>query len=74
MSRDSVLHHALALSPDERIQLIDDLLESVVSPNSCSELTPAQQRDLLKRLEDDRAEPNALVSWEEAEKRITSPQ
>ncbi len=73
MSRDSVLEHALALSLDDRIQLIDDLLERMVDPNSCSELTPAQQLDLLQRLEADRADPGAAIPWEEAEQRIGSP-
>jgi putative addiction module component (TIGR02574 family) len=72
MSRDSVLQHALALSPDDRVQLIDDLLDSVIAPDECSELTPEQQAELLRRLEADRADPDAAIPWDEAEKQITS--
>jgi putative addiction module component (TIGR02574 family) len=72
MSRDSLLQHALSLSLDERVQLVDDLLHSMVASDSCPELSPAQQNDLLQRLSADHADPNAAVSWEEAEKQITS--
>jgi len=72
MSRDTVFEHALALSPDDRVRLIDELVQSIVAPAGCPELTPAQQSDLLARLDADQADPAAAVAWEEAEKRITS--
>ncbi len=73
MSRDSILKHALSLSLDDRVQLIDELLERMLDPNTCSELSPHQQRDLIRRLEADRADPGAAVPWEEAEKQIRLP-
>jgi len=72
MSKDAILKHALALSVDERIRLVDELLESVVSPGDCSELSAEQRAELLRRLEADRADPHAAVTWEEAESRIQS--
>ncbi len=74
MSKDTLFKYALALSPDERVELIDDLLQSVVDPKGCPELTPTQQAELIRRLEADRADPTAAISWEEAEKQITGPQ
>jgi len=72
MSKDAILKHALALILDERIRLVDELLESVVNPNDCSELSTKQRDELLRRLEADRTDPHAVVPWEEAEHRITS--
>jgi len=74
MSKDILFKHALALTPDERVELIDDLLQSVVDPKGCPELTPAQQAELVRRLEADHADPTAAISWEEAEKQITGNQ
>lgn len=74
MTRESILKHALSLTADERVRLVDELLESIVDPDNCSELSEEEQTELLRRLDADRTDPDAAVSWEEAEKRITSQQ
>lgn len=74
MSKETLFKHALALSPDERVELIDDLLKSVVDPKGCPELSPAQQAELIRRLEADRVDPSAEIPWEDAEKQITGNQ
>lgn len=71
MTRDSVLQHALALSPDECVRLIDDLLLSMVDSAVCADLTAEQQAELLRWLEADRADPGAAMAWEEVAQRLT---
>jgi len=68
MSRESLLKHALSLSPDERVLLIDDLLESVVDSNGFPELDASQQADLFARQAANRADPSAAIPWEEVER------
>ena len=68
MSRESLLKHALSLSPDERVLLIDDLLESVVDSNGFPELDASQQADLFARQAANCADPSAAIPWEEVER------
>lgn len=70
MTREAILKKALELSPAERVHLVDDLLESVVDPNDCAELSAEQQAELLQRREAYRADPDSVIPWEEVEKRI----
>lgn len=72
MSRDTILKHALELSVDDRVKLIGELLESMISADSCSELSPEQEHELMKRLEADRSDPDSAISWEDAEKQVTA--
>lgn len=69
MSRESLLQHALSLSPDDRVQLIEDLLQSVVDSSSgFPELDASQQADLFARQAAHRADPTAAIPWEEVER------
>jgi putative addiction module component (TIGR02574 family) len=73
MGTDPILQQALALSPSERIRLVDELLESVVSDRSAGELDEAQKAELLRRLAADRADPGAAIPWEQARKQLKRP-
>lgn len=68
MSREAVLQHALSLSTEDRVQLIDDLLLSVVDAAGVPELDASQKAELLARLEADRVDPSAAIPWEEVER------
>lgn len=70
MATDPILQQALALSPDERVRLIDQLLESMVADRSGDELDQTQKAQLLRRLAADRADPGAAVSWEQVQKQL----
>lgn len=59
-----LLADALKLSVAERIQLVEDIWDSITeSPQSLS-LTEAQQAELDRRLEDYRQNPNDAISWD----------
>jgi putative addiction module component (TIGR02574 family) len=52
------------LTVSERIQLAEDLWDSISEAPETLSLTDAQRRELERRLEAHRAEPNAAVPWE----------
>lgn len=55
-----------ALSVSERIQLVEDIWDSIVSENPESvQLTPAQRAELKRRLDAHDADPSNAVSWDE---------
>lgn len=51
------------LTVAERIQLAEDLWDSVVSASEVLELTEAQRSELDRRLELHRADPEATIPW-----------
>ena len=60
------------LAPEERLQLIEDLWESLRSQPGTVRLTSAQQAELDRRLDElDRGEAQ-VISWEEVKRRIRS--
>ena len=60
------------LAPEERLQLIEDLWESLRSQPETVRLTSAQQAELDRRLDElDRREAQ-VISWDEVKRRIRS--
>ena len=61
------------LSPAERIQLAEDLWDSVAAdPQTHPPLTEAQCREIERRLADHARDPSTSVSWEEVRARLWS--
>ena len=55
-----------SLSVSERIQLVEDIWDSIVEENPESiQLTPAQQAEVKRRLDAHDADPNSAVSWDD---------
>lgn len=73
MDSDPIRRQALSLSPDERVRLIDELLESVVSDRAAGELDDAQKAELLRRLAADRADPGTAIPWDQARQQLKRP-
>jgi putative addiction module component (TIGR02574 family) len=73
MASDPVFQQALSLSPEERVRLIDDLLESVVANRTGAELDNAQKTELLRRLAADRTDPGAAIPWDQAQQQLKRP-
>ena len=72
-SDKSLLAELLALSPAERIQLAEDLWDSVVaSPEIMPGLTAEQIAELERRLAEHVREPSRAVPWQEARARLWS--
>lgn len=59
------------LSADEKLQLIDDLWDSIITNPDDLPVPESQKRELDARLQAYRADPKAGSSWEEVERRIT---
>ena len=73
MGTDPILQQALALTPGERVRLIDELLESVVTDRSADELDQAQKSELPRRLAADQADPGSAIPWDQAREQLKRP-
>lgn len=62
----------LDLSVAERIQLVEDIWDSIVATPESLPLTLAQRDELDRRLGEYRQHPTDSVSWEDAKRRIRS--
>lgn len=60
----------LELSVSERIQLVEDIWDSIASVPQSVALTPAQREELDRRLEDYHQHPADGSPWEEVRNRI----
>ncbi|TBR61906.1 addiction module protein [Westiellopsis prolifica IICB1] len=60
------------LSVAERIQLAEDLWDSIVEQQEELSLSEAQQQELDRRLESYKKNPTNGSSWEEVKKRLGS--
>ncbi|MBV6624338.1 MAG: addiction module protein [Rivularia sp. (in: Bacteria)] len=58
------------LSVAERIQLAEDLWDSILEQQEEFPLSEAQKQELNKRLENYRKNPTSGSSWEEVKKRL----
>jgi putative addiction module component (TIGR02574 family) len=64
MDLSSTLAEISTLSVNDRIRLVQAIWESIASEPDQIELTEVQQQELLRRLENHRTNPSAVVSWE----------
>jgi putative addiction module component (TIGR02574 family) len=60
----------LELSVSERIQLVEDIWDSIATGSDPGPLTEAQRRELDRRLEAHRKNPISGSSWADVKKRI----
>jgi len=60
----------LQLDVSERIQLVEDIWDSIAIMPVAVNLSDAQRKTLDRRLESYRRNPNAGASWEDVKKRI----
>ena len=61
----------LQLSLEERIQLVEDLWDSIAAAPEAVSLTEAQKRELDRRLEDYYRHPDAGSPWSVVRERMT---
>jgi putative addiction module component (TIGR02574 family) len=65
------LEDLFKLSPAERIQLAEDLWDSVAAdPQSLPPLTEAQIAEIERRLSEHARDPSSSISWEELRARL----
>ena len=54
-----------SLSVSERIQLVEDIWDSIVAENPASvQLTPAQRAEIQRRVDAHDADPGSAVAWD----------
>jgi putative addiction module component (TIGR02574 family) len=53
-----------------RIQLVDQIWESIFEDEKSFELTPAQKAELDRRLAAHRADPNRGIPWDELRRQL----
>lgn len=58
------------LSMDQRLQLLDEIWDSIAAESDDIPLTDAQKADLQRRLDAYHADPRAGSSWEEVKARL----
>jgi putative addiction module component (TIGR02574 family) len=61
-----------ALSIGDRIQIVQDILESIAAEQAYPDLTTAQKRELDRRITDYEENPDDLMTWEEIKASISS--
>lgn len=62
----------LQLSVPERIQLVEDIWDSILAVPESLKLTEAQRQELDRRLKAYHQDPEASVPWDEVKQRIRS--
>jgi putative addiction module component (TIGR02574 family) len=70
MVRQTLLSDALALSPADRMELIDRLWESLDADVAAIPLSDEQRRELDRRLEDMDRDPTLGSSWDDVKARV----
>jgi len=66
------LAEVLELPVEERLRLVEALWDSLAKESGAIPLTDAQRRELDRRLEDYRRDPDAGAPWQEVRQRILS--
>ena len=68
----TVTEQALRLNANQRLNLIATLWDSLLDEGVDPPVSEAQRAELRRRLDEHRADPNAVVSWAEAKRRLSS--
>ena len=66
----AILEEILELSVSERIQLAQDIWDSIAMVPESHQLSEDQKAELQKRLKDYRENPNSGISWEDLKSQI----
>ncbi len=66
------LTQILQLSVPERIQLVEDIWDSILASPESLKLTEVQKQVLDRRLQSYRQQPESSIPWEEVKKQIRS--
>ena len=64
------IEELLKLSVAERIQLVEDLWDSIAADPENVPLSESQLKELRRRLAEHRANPDSAVPWEEVRRRL----
>lgn len=71
--KEAVIEELLKLSPAERIQLAEDLWDSVAAqPENLPALSDDQRREIERRVAEHTRDPSSALTWEEVRARLWS--
>ncbi|ALB42580.1 MULTISPECIES: addiction module protein [unclassified Anabaena] len=65
MNISVILNEIKALSIADRIQIVQDILESIAAEQAYPDLTAAQKRELDRRISDYETNPDDVMTWQE---------
>lgn len=74
MTSNALRKELLKLSTAEKIELVEELWDSIPEEDEALALTAEQREDLDRRLAEADADPDGGVPWEEARERIRQRQ
>ncbi len=66
----TVLKHALSLTVEDRLQLIEEIWDSLAATPEAIPVTDAQRRELTRRRRAHARNPSAVKSWGEARAKL----
>jgi putative addiction module component (TIGR02574 family) len=73
MAKKALLEELLELSPAERVQLAEDLWDSVAAtPGDVPVLTPTQRDEIDRRIAEHERDPSAARTWDGVRRRLWS--
>jgi putative addiction module component (TIGR02574 family) len=61
------------LSIAERLQLVEDIWDSIADETEALPLTDAQKAELDRRLEQYRRDPDSAIPWEQVREELNKP-
>jgi putative addiction module component (TIGR02574 family) len=65
MDRSAILAQAMTLSVEERLQLVQDIWNSIAAEEIPFGLSVAQKRELDRRIAELNANPDNVLTWEQ---------
>lgn len=74
MNPSTVTTEYMKLSVSERIQLVEDIWDSIVAeaPDDVFDLSQTQKAELHRRVAEHRADPSSAVPWEQVRAKLFS--
>ena len=69
---NAIFNDVLKLNVSERMQLVQDIWDSIISFPDAIELTEAQRNELDQRLQAYYSDPGAGISWEELKAKLNA--
>jgi putative addiction module component (TIGR02574 family) len=65
MDIPATLNEIVTLTVEERINLVQDIWDSIAAEQGCAELTEAQRQELDRRIASDESDPENVMTWQD---------
>jgi putative addiction module component (TIGR02574 family) len=74
MDITTTLNQIIALSIQDRIRLVQAILDSIAAEQDYLDLTDTQKQELDRRIDDYEANPDNVLTWEEVKASVKARQ